>query len=101
MDAKIYKPTKTAMQSGKNNTKTWVLEYLCENSKSIDPVMGWTSGSDTRAQLKLKFESQEEAEKYAKLHKIEYYVVQPKSAKVKIQAYAANFTRPDVYSQNS
>lgn len=101
MSAKIYQPAKTAMQSGRGNTKNWLLEFIPESARTIDPVMGWTGSDDTQTQLKMKFASLEDAEKYAKLHKIDYIVIQPKSAKPKIQAYAANFTRADVYSQNS
>lgn len=91
MTAKIYKPAKTAMQSGKANTKLWVLEYLPENTKSADPIMGWTSSNDTKSQLKLRFNSSAEAEQYAKAHKIKYIILQPKKPSLHLQAYAANF----------
>jgi hypothetical protein len=91
MVAKIYKPVKTAMQSGKGNTKKWLLEYEAENSRTIDPIMGWVGNSDPKAQLKLRFASAAEAEKYAQAHKIAYIIIQPKTSKLKKQAYAANF----------
>jgi hypothetical protein len=100
MSAKIYRPTKTAMQSGKGNTHDWVLEFLPESPKTIDPIMGWTSSSDTQTQLKMKFENCEEAEKYAQSHKIDYIIIKPKTGKLIKQAYADNFTRADVYTQN-
>ena len=58
--AKIYRPVKTAMQSGKARTKFWVLEFTKSNSNK-DFVMGWTSSSNTGEQVKLKFETQEQA----------------------------------------
>lgn len=101
MSAKIYQPAKTAMQSGRGNTKKWLLEFIPQSAKTIDPIMGWTGSEDTQTQLRMKFASLEDAEKYAQLHKIEYIVIKPNSGKPKIQAYAANFTRADVYSHNS
>lgn len=91
MGAKIYKPTKNAMQSGKANIKKWVLEFRQEDTRSIDPIMGWTSNSDTKGQLKIKFDSLEEAEKFAQSHKIDYIVTMPKAPKLIKQAYADNF----------
>ena len=92
MKAKIYKPAKNAMQSGKANIKYWILKYLPEDTRSIDPIMGWTSNTDTKRQLTLKFKTLEEAEKYAKDHKINYIVTLPKTPKLIKQAYAENFT---------
>ena len=59
MRARIYKPAKNAMQSGKARTKQWVLEYEPESPRTIDPLMGWTSSSDTQSQVRLRFESRE------------------------------------------
>jgi hypothetical protein len=88
--AKIYQPTKTAMQSGKARTKFWILEFT--KSKSIkDFVMGWTSSLNTDEQIKLKFDSLEQATQYAKLNNIEYVVANPKINKLIIKAYADNF----------
>ena len=63
--AKIYKPTKSAMQSGKGKTKSWILEFNTKN-KSVDPLMGWESSSDTLSEVKLEFSSKELAINYAK-----------------------------------
>lgn len=90
-EARIYRPTKNAMQSGKRNTQKWVLEILPENGRYIDPIMGWTGTSDTTQQLRLKFASQEAAEDYAKRKGLNYRVIQPKKAKINIQSYANNF----------
>ena len=59
MPAKIYRPAKTAMQSGKAKTNIWVLEFDQETPRKIDPIMGYTSSGDMRQQLKLTFDPQE------------------------------------------
>mgnify|MGYP001234550985 CR=1 FL=1 len=66
MQARIYKPAKTAMQSGKAKSSNWVLEFVSSPAKrSVDPLMGWTSSADTNSQVKLTFETREEAIAYA------------------------------------
>ena len=61
MAARIFKPAKTAMQSGPARTKDWVLEYEPEVAREIDPLMGWTSSRDMKSQVRLEFETKEEA----------------------------------------
>jgi hypothetical protein len=92
MKVKIYKPTKNAMQSGKANTKKWLVEFYQDKTRFIEPVMGWTGNTDTKPQIHLSFDNEDEAIEYAKRNGLEYTVVQPEVAKVKIQAYADNFT---------
>ncbi len=72
MAARIYKPAKTAMQSGPARTKDWVLEYEPEAPREIDPLMGWTSSRDMKSQLRLAFETKEEAIAYAERNGIAY-----------------------------
>lgn len=93
MRARIYKPAKTAMQSGTAKTNDWVLEYAQSAAREIDPLMGWTSSADTQTQVKLRFESQAAAEAYAKAKGIDYTVTQPKTRKPNIRAggYGENF----------
>lgn len=91
MTAKIYRPAKTAMQSGKAKTHLWVLEFDPETARKIDPVMGYTSSADMRQQVKLTFDSQEQAEAYAVREGIEYRVIQPKEATRKAVSYSDNF----------
>ena len=88
--AKIYQPVKTAMQSGKASTKFWVLEFTKSNSNK-DFVMGWTSSSNTGEQIKLKFETQEQAVAYAKENNILFDLITHKKNKLIIKAYADNF----------
>ena len=91
MSAKIYRPAKTAMQSGKARTHLWVLEFDQEAPRRIDPILGYTSSSDMRQQVRLTFESQEQAEAYAKREGIEYRVIPPKDVARQIVSYTDNF----------
>ena len=93
MRARIYKPAKTAMSSGTAKTKHWVLEHVSETAREVDPLMGWTSSTDTQAQVKLEFDSKEAALDYAKEHGIEAVVQEPKSRGVNIRqgGYGENF----------
>ncbi|MEM8570312.1 MAG: ETC complex I subunit [Pseudomonadota bacterium] len=78
MIARIFKPARTAMQSGTAKTKHWVLEFVPAEARSIDPLMGWTSSSDMNSQVQLSFESKEAALVYARKHGIEAQVFEPK-----------------------
>ncbi len=91
MAARIYKPAKTAMQSGQGKTKSWVLEFVADEPRGREPLMGWTSSADTRQQLKLKFDSQEDAEAYAKKNGVAYKVITPKTATRQKKSYSENF----------
>ena len=72
MLARIYKPAKTAMQSGKAKTHAWVLEFAPASARTIDPLMGWTSSGDMNGQVRLKFETEHEAVAYAERHGIPF-----------------------------
>src|SRR3954471_8717350 len=91
MAARIYKPAKTAMQSGTAKTKEWVLEFEPEQPREIEPLMGWTSSADMRQQVKLRFETREDAEAYCARHGIAYQVFEPKEPARRVMAYADNF----------
>ena len=91
MTARIYKPAKTAMQSGSARTRDWVLDYEPERAREIDPLMGWTSSSDMDQQLKLTFETREEAIAYAERSGFAYTVTEPEVRKPVRKAYADNF----------
>ncbi|NML73795.1 ETC complex I subunit [Rhizobium sp. S-51] len=91
MSAKIYRPAKTAMQSGKAKAHLWVLEFDQAIARKIDPVMGYTTSADTRQQVKLTFETQEQAEAYAQREGIEYRVLPPKESKRQVVSYTDNF----------
>jgi hypothetical protein len=91
MRARIFRPARNAMQSGKARTKQWVLDYEPETPRTIDPLMGWTSSSDMRQQLCLEFDTAEEAVAYAKAHAIAYQLFEPHVPTPKPKAYSDNF----------
>src|SRR5688572_31500026 len=92
MQARIFKPAKTAMQSGRAGTQQkWVLEFAPSSRRELDPLMGWTSSDDTRRQLRLSFETREEAVAYAEREGISYVVAEPQARKLTPKAYADNF----------
>ena len=91
MIVRIYKPAKTAMQSGLARTKEWVVEPEPQVGRTVDPLMGWTSGADTLAQLKLEFDSRDEAIAYAERQGFAYTVVEPETRKAVKKSYADNF----------
>ncbi|MBM3490378.1 MAG: ETC complex I subunit [Alphaproteobacteria bacterium] len=92
MHAVIYKPTRTAMQSGRGNTKAWVLEFAAETARQIDPLMGWTSSADTGQQVRLSFESQAAAEAFCARHGLVFTLQAPRERKVKPKNYSDNFS---------
>jgi len=89
MSVKIYIPAKNAMQSRKGNLKKWYLEHESKDTKYIEPIMGWTGNADTNRQIKLKFDSKEEAIKYAERNGLEYKVIEPNKPSLKLQSYAS------------
>jgi len=93
MRARIYRPARTAMSSGTAKTKSWVLDYMNDEGRDIDPLMGWTSSSDTQSQVRLTFDSKEAALAYAEDHGIDAVVTEPKARKANIRqgGYGENF----------
>ena len=92
MFARIYQPSRTAMQSGKAKAADWVLEFEEEFAKRADPLMGWTSGQDTRAgQVHLHFATKEQAVAYAKERNIPHQVMERTSGQKTLKAYSDNF----------
>jgi NADH dehydrogenase (ubiquinone) Fe-S protein 4 len=90
--AKIYKPSQTVMQSGKRNTKKWMLEFDTLNT-GVNPLMGWESSKDTMSEVKLEFSTKEEALNYVKKNNIEYYIVEPQKQKIIKKSYTDNFLK--------
>ena len=88
---RIYQPTKNAMQSGRAKLGTWVLEHEPGSAKRADPLMGWIGSGDTKGQVKLRFDSRDEAVAFAKRNGFEYSVTQPKVRRIKPKDYSANF----------
>ena len=91
MKAKIFKPAKTAMQSGRAKYNKWVLKFSDKKNQLKDTMMGWNGGSSTISQIELKFSSKEEAVNYAKKNGIDYEVLETRERKVINKSYADNF----------
>ncbi len=92
MDARIYKPHKSAMTSGRGNTKAWILEFVNPDARrSADPVMGWTSIDDTSGQVRLEFDTQEQAVEYAQREGMTFRVEEARERKRLVKSYSENF----------
>jgi hypothetical protein len=91
MGARIYQPSKTATQSGAAKSRRWLLEFEPETAREIEPLMGWTSSADMNAQVKLWFETKEDALAYAARKGIAASVEEPAQKVRRTQAYSDNF----------
>ena len=90
--AKIYKPSKTAMQSGTKKFDKWIIEFITDKP-GINPLMGWESSTDTFGEIKLEFCTMELAVEYAKKNKIDFEIIKPNMRKVTKKSYADNFIK--------
>ncbi|NIZ11071.1 ETC complex I subunit [Pseudooceanicola sp. HF7] len=93
MRARIFRPAKTAMQSGTAKTRKWVLEFFPDSAREVDPLMGWTSSTDTQSQVRLRFDTKEAALEYASENGIEAVVTEPHGRKANVRpgGYGENF----------
>jgi hypothetical protein len=91
MTARIYQRYKNAMQSGKARSGEWVLEFESARRRRPDPLTGWSGGADSQEQVLLTFPDLDAARAYADREGLEYHLVPPAPAKLKLQAYADNF----------
>ena len=98
MDVRIYRPAKTAMQSGTAKAKRWLMAFEPCAPKITDPLMGWTGSPDTQGQVKLRFASSAEAVAFAEKHGLAYHVTEPQDEAVQPKSYAANFRHDRVKS---
>ena len=89
---KIYKPSKTSMQSGIGKTKNWILEYI-DKKTGINPLMGWESSTHTLSEVKLEFSTKENAIRYAKKNRLTFELIEPKEKKIIKKSYADNFIK--------
>jgi hypothetical protein len=87
----IYRPTRTAMQSGTANTHRWRMDFLPESRSYVEPLMGWTGMTDTTQELRMGFHTKEEAIEYAKKYNISYELREPQQRVIKPKSYATNF----------
>jgi hypothetical protein len=92
MTARIYKPARTAMQSGHAKTKEWVLDYEPEQPREVEPLMGWTSSGDMRQQVQLHFDTAAEAVAYCERNGIAYQVFETKPSARRVISYSDNFS---------
>lgn len=93
MTARIYRPAKTAMQSGQAKTKQWVLDYEPDQPSEVEPLMGWTSSTDMKRQVSLRFDTKEEAVAYCERNGIAYQVFESKRSGRRGMSYADNFAQ--------
>ena len=91
VEARIYRPAKTAMQSGRRQTRKWVLEYEPATSRLPEPLMGWTSAADTLNQVHLHFDTIAEAKAFAERQGLSYTIIEPHRISEKAKSYADNF----------
>ncbi|OUR77364.1 ETC complex I subunit [Alphaproteobacteria bacterium 46_93_T64] len=92
MKAKIYRPAKNAMQSGRGGLKKWRLDYTPSEARFADPLMGWTGSNDMASQVTLSFDDKESAIAYCDANGIDYRVSDPKERKLNLKAYSDNFS---------
>ena len=90
-DVRIYQPAKTAMQSGRGNIRKWLLEYAPSAPAKADPLMGWIGSQGTLGQVKIKFDSREDAVAFAEKNELSYSVSEPKARRIKPKNYSDNF----------
>jgi hypothetical protein len=91
MTAKIYRPAPNAMQSGKAKSQEWLLEFDSETPRTVDPLMGWISNADTSPQVRMWFDTREEAIEFAKRQGIHFQVMESREPRRIVKAYADNF----------
>jgi hypothetical protein len=91
MTLRIYRPSRTATQSGSAGTAKWLVEHEPATRREADPLMGWTSSGDTNRQLRLSFDSEAEAVVFAKKEGLPYRLVEPQERRLRPKAYADNF----------
>lgn len=93
MSSRIYKPARSAMQSGQAKNREWILEFAPADARRIDPLMGWTSSDDMKSQVRLRFDTREAAVAYAEKHGLAYDVSEPKTRRhiLRTNGYGDNF----------
>jgi hypothetical protein len=89
--ARIIEADRKPTQSGKARAGRWILEYEREQPLRPDPLTGWAGSNDTQNQIRIPFDSKEEAIAYAEREGVEFHVISAPPQTLKIQAYADNF----------
>jgi hypothetical protein len=100
MVARIYRPAQNQMQSGTARTRQWVLDFEPASPRRVEPLMGWTSTTDMSQELRLTFDTKEEAIAYAQREGIPFRVFEAKGRTPKRIAYSDNFkwSRPEPWT---
>jgi hypothetical protein len=93
---RIYQPSKSAMQSGKGNTREWLVEFEKWDPLLPEPLNGWVSSKDTKQQLQLKFQTLEEALTFVNSKGLKYTVLNPALQEMFPKSYGFNFTCPRI-----
>lgn len=91
MTARIYRPAKSVTQSGGAKSKFWRLDFEPSQARQVDPLMGWTGSGDMKAQVRLNFDTREEAVAYAERNGLAYRVEEPRVASRRVMSYSDNF----------
>ena len=91
---RVYQPRKNAMQSGRAKTKHWMVEFEPGAQPANDTLMGWVGQGDTRNQLKMRFESRDDAVAFCTRNGLEFQVIEPQARKLQRKSYSDNFS-PD------
>ena len=90
MVARIYRPARTAMQQGTAKDK-WLLDFEPTQGREVEPLMGYTASADMTSQVRLTFDTREEAVAYATANGIPHRVEEPKETSPKTVIYSDNF----------
>lgn len=90
-DVRIFRPSKNAMQSGRGATLRWMVQFERDAPQVADPLMGWMGSRDTRPQLRLMFDTKEEAIAFAERNNLDYAVQEPQTHAMRPKSYAENF----------
>lgn len=93
MRVRILKQGKTAMQSGRGGTSEWRIEPELESPRRPEPLMGWTSAGDTLNQIRLRFQSREDAVAFAERRGWSYVVEETHDRHIPPRSYADKFRR--------
>ena len=89
--ARIIEEQRRTTQSGKARDGRWTLEFERSEAQRPDPLTGWAGSGDTKTQIRLAFESKEDALAYAERQGFEAHVITAPPVKLKLQSYSDNF----------
>ncbi len=91
MQVRIFRRSKSAMQSGRAVADKWVVEFPPSAPRQAYPLNGWTMSGDTQRQLRLEFDSRDEAVAYAEREGLAYVLVPDHPPRMRPKSYADNF----------